>query len=291
MPYLQHRGVGTNLVFARSDHSIPIPRPAFDQRLGIENACQKCHRDKELAWQEAKMKEWYGAIKPHNPSITRLLKSRDLAAASDAAALLLMPDENHPMAQAAGLGDWMERFLASNAPNDSNVIARLTRLSQSADLDLKALALAALDVGYSRNADVQVFLADQRRRLGPSDEPLRNRWSLAADKLGSMFVERGNVQAARDCFQKSLDVQPDNVITLSHLALAHARNGDADEAVRWLVKAIQLKPAKAALHFQLAQILVQVQQPAAALRALQEGLKYSPDDPAALELLETLQGK
>ena len=38
MPYLQHQGVGTHLVYARSDHSIPIPRPAFDQQLGIENA-------------------------------------------------------------------------------------------------------------------------------------------------------------------------------------------------------------------------------------------------------------
>ena len=59
MPFLQHRGVGTHVHFARSDHSIPIPRPGFDQKLGLENACQKCHAEKDFAWQESKVREWF----------------------------------------------------------------------------------------------------------------------------------------------------------------------------------------------------------------------------------------
>src|SRR5436190_6170794 len=58
MPFLQHHGVGLHVSFARSDHTIPIPRPAFDHSLGVESACQKCHGDKDLTCR--KRKSWNG---------------------------------------------------------------------------------------------------------------------------------------------------------------------------------------------------------------------------------------
>lgn len=52
MPYLQHRIIGNKLTVTRSDHVIPIPRPAFDNSIGIENACSKCHKDKSISFGE-----------------------------------------------------------------------------------------------------------------------------------------------------------------------------------------------------------------------------------------------
>jgi len=98
MPFLQHQGVGTQLVYSRADHTIPIPRPAFDRQLGLENACQKCHPDRELSWQEEKVKEWYGEVKPHHEMIGRLLKARDTTDPKAAEQLLLVPAAKHPMA-------------------------------------------------------------------------------------------------------------------------------------------------------------------------------------------------
>src|SRR4051812_16967693 len=77
MPFLQHRGVGQHLQFARSDHSIPIPRPAFDEKLGIENACRKCHGDKDVGWQETKVRQWYGELKLHPAMVANLLKAAE----------------------------------------------------------------------------------------------------------------------------------------------------------------------------------------------------------------------
>jgi len=94
MPFLQHQGIGQQLVFARSDHSIPIPRPAFDQRVGIENACQKCHRDKELTWQERYVAEWYGTIKPHHRMIGNLIKAAATTDQPTAEKLLLILRRN-----------------------------------------------------------------------------------------------------------------------------------------------------------------------------------------------------
>ncbi|HSH16239.1 MAG TPA: multiheme c-type cytochrome, partial [Verrucomicrobiae bacterium] len=111
MPFLQHQGVGPHLKFARSDHTIPIPRPSFDQEIGIENACQKCHQDQDLAWQEEHLKAWYGELKPHHPLIAKLIRAENVADLGAAARLMLNPEAGHPLAQTAGLAGYIKRFL------------------------------------------------------------------------------------------------------------------------------------------------------------------------------------
>ena len=76
MPYLQESSVGGQIRYARSDHTIPIPRPAFDTRLGIENACQQCHRSRTAEQLEAQVTAWYGQIKPHAARGRRIARRR-----------------------------------------------------------------------------------------------------------------------------------------------------------------------------------------------------------------------
>jgi hypothetical protein len=292
MPYLQHQGVGTHLVFARSDHSIPIPRPAFDQQIGIENACQKCHQDKDLAWQSAKVKEWYGETKPHHPAIASLIKARGETDPLAAAKLLLLPESKHPMAQTAGLGSWIERFLRPDAAApDPDTIRRLKELATNPDLDIKALALTALHLGGDRSPEVRAFLAAQLNSLGPREDAIRNRWAIAADTVGSAAAGRGDLAGAIRCLEKSLEVKPDNHVTLSHLALAKLKAGDATAAAARLKQAIALKPHQAVLHFQLAQTHAQQGRIPDAILSLEEGLKYSPEDPNAQRMLQLLRGQ
>ncbi len=292
MPYLQHLGVGTNLVYSRSDHSIPIPRPAFDQQLGIENACQKCHHDKDLAWQSAKVKEWYGETKPHAPAIASLIKARDETDPLSAAKLLLQPEAKHSMAQAAGLGSWIERFLRPDAmPLDAEAVRRLKELARNPDVDIKALALAALHLITDQDPGVRAFLVEQLRLLGPREEAVRSRWAIAADTVGSAHAARGDLAGAIRCLEKSLEIKPDNHVTLSHLALARLRSGDATAAAARLRQAIELKPHKAALHFQLAQTHAQQGRIPEAIQSLEEGLKFSPEDPNAQRMLRLLRGQ
>jgi len=290
MPYLQHKGVGTHLVYARSDHSIPIPRPAFDQQLGIENACQKCHQDKDLAWQSAKVKEWYGETKPHHPAIASLIEARDESDPLLAAKSLLLPEARHPMAQAAGLGSWIERFLRPDSPApDAEAVRRLKELATNPDLDIKALALTALHLGGDRSADTRTFLAAQLKSLGPREHAVRNRWAIAADTVGAAAAARGDLAWAIRCLEMSLEIKPDNHVTLSHLALAKLKSGDATAAITRLQQAIALKPHQAVLHFQLAQTHAQQGRIADAIRSLEEGLKYAPEDPTAQRMLQLLR--
>ena len=54
-------------------------------------------------------------------------------------------------------------------------------------------------------------------------------------------------------------------------------------------KKIQAKPTKAALHFQLAQSLVQLSRVPEAIQALETGLRLAPEDPAARRLLDQIR--
>jgi len=290
MPFLQHQGVGMQLHFARSDHSIPIPRPAFDHQLGIENACQKCHPDRDLAWQEAKAREWYGQIKPHNPAVDSLLKAAATPDGKTAAALLVARSEKQPLAQASGLISFIKRFVHPNMDVEPLVVNQLKAFAESEDVDLKALGLTALHLGYTQQTEIRSFCAERLRRLGPSD-PVRSRWAVAAGYCGDAWAEGGQIQNAIFGFKQSLEVQPDNVITLSHLALACQRSGDLPQALTALKKASSLQPARAVLHFQLALVYQQVRQIPEAIRELEAGLQFAPDDPAANRLLEQLRSK
>jgi len=313
MPFLQHRGLGTQLAFARSDHGIPIPRPAFDQSIGIENACQKCHADKDLAWQEKHTKNWYGELKPHHPIISNLIKAAETIDPVLAAKLLLNPGipgrpaQSHPMAQMDGLVTYIKTFIrptssvnSSSSPDhateaDRDVVAKLRQFAESDDLDLRSMGLMALHLGFDQTPKVRAYLDEQLKpasngRTGLPDA-VKDRWSVGADYVGNNFAAHRDLGNAAICYRKSLEIRPDNVVVMSHLALALLGSGDFDNGVQWLKNAIKVKPQNAVLHFQLAQAYGQARKTAEAIQALEEGLKFAPDDPNALRMLQYLRGQ
>jgi len=291
MPFLQHQGVGDLLAFTRSDHTIPIPRPGFDASIGIENACQKCHADEGLAWQERWTREWYGEIKPRHPMIARLIQAEKEADPKAAAALLLEPETTHRMAQLTGLAEFTRRFLCDPAvPVDPTAATPLMALARHPDLDVRGLALAALHVRFDDQPKVRDFLSTARATMGPDETALRRRWSIAADYIGDMLRSNGDLPGAIRAFEKAVELVPDNVVTLSQLALAHLTAGDKEAALRDLQRAIQARPWQAQLHFQAAQVHLRMDQLAEAKRALEEGLKYAPDDQRARMMLDQLNG-
>jgi len=260
--------------------------------MGIENACQKCHRDKDLSWQEASVNEWYGQIKPHNPAIAHLWEAAETQDSLAAAKLLLEPAAKHPMAQMTGLVSYMKRFLRPNMETaEPELLIRLKAFSQSADLDLKSLALTALHLSFDQDPNVRSLIDEQLRRLRGQNDPIRNRWAVAADYFGNGYAAKGDVANALICFKKSLEVKSDNIVTISHLAIAYLRSGDPQNAMLWLKNGLKLKPEKAVLHFQLAQTYAQLQQIPDAIKELEEGLKYAPEDQMAKRILQQLRAQ
>jgi Tfp pilus assembly protein PilF len=147
----------------------------------------------------------------------------------------------------------------------------------------------ALHLSFEQQPDVRAFLDEQRKTTSTS-QALKNRWGIAADYFGNSYAGSGDMANAIFCFRKSLEIMPENVVTMSHLALAYLRSGDSENATVWLKNALKLKPGKAVLHFQLAQTYTQLRQIPQAIQELEEGLKYAPDDPIARNMLQHLRG-
>jgi tetratricopeptide (TPR) repeat protein len=195
------------------------------------------------------------------------------------------------MAQTAGLARFIEQHLRPGQVDvDPEVLRRLRALADNPDMDVQAIALMALQVGYGEVAGVKETIDTRLNRL-PEDGALRRRWAIASDQLGEAFGAKGDVASATACFEKALVVQPRNEVLLSHLALAQFRSGHGQLAIDTLKRAIALRPAKAVLHFQLAQLFSQLQRLPEAAAALEAGLQYSPDDANARAMLQKLRGQ
>jgi len=186
MPYLQHPEVGPGVEFARSDHTIPVPRPAFDDSVGVESACVQCHAERTPAELQRQAEAWWGELEPHRPLVRGMLHRDEAGNRVAAARLLLRPDLNDPLAQFQALARFLTERLPPDVPElEPEVEERLRALTRSPDPDVRALALAALPRppgagGPWRWASSAIGLG---RRGGPSGVGWRTtgrwRWSPA----------------------------------------------------------------------------------------------------------------
>jgi len=221
--------------------------------------------------------------------IANLMKAANKQETNKAADLLLAPAGKHPVAQASGLIAFLKRFVQPGTNAFAPLtVQRLRILATNEDTDIRALALAALRVGGGQQLEIRSW-CDERLRALPTDDPVRSRWAVAAGYLGDALAAKGDQRNALACFDCSLEVKPDSVVTLSHRALSSLNMGDSESALQALRKAVTIQPYRAALHFQLASVYQQRQQISEAIRELEAGLEYAPDDPKANRMLDQLR--
>lgn len=211
MPFLQEPAVGTRLRFARSDHTIPIPRPAFDASLGLDSACAQCHRERTVAELQAQADAWWAPVKPHPEVVTATLAAQQTDHPRAAARLLLRPGERHVIGQFAALGTFARRFLAADRGLDPDAVALLEELARSDDLDVAALALASLHFASGEQPAVRRFLADALGDAGSRDRALRLRWVSALMTLGAAQRRAGDPDVVPVVRAKMHEVLPDGM--------------------------------------------------------------------------------
>jgi len=247
MPYLQHPDVGPGVRYARSDHTIPNPRPAFDEQQGIASACALCHEDQSAQDLQAQTEAWWGELKPHRPLVTGQLEVLEAAAVgaplsrAASAEALLRPDQDDPLLQFQALGTFVIQHLGPDEPTlEPEVESRLVALSESDDLDVRSFALAALHWGRGTVPGVRARLAEALRQ-----EPgwaLRSRWALGLGFLADRAAEAGNVDDAQVGYRRALEVSPDDPRILSAQGLSLYRVQRFADAIPLLERAVALDP-------------------------------------------------
>lgn len=277
MPYLQHKAMGPRLRFARSDHTIPIPRPEFDAKLGIKNACKKCHQDRSIAWLQAKTEAWYGRIKPHKQIVTNLMQAQRGTNRRDAASLLFADSTSHAMAQVAGLSFFIRKFLTPNLPElEPEIIGELKNLSHAQDLDLRALALAALHFSLDQSPDVHDYLVTRLSALGSEEMAIRKRWSVALAYLAKGYREKGELADAILVYNKALEIKPNDVDVLVNLGIAYRDKQVFDRAIGCFRQALAMRAQDSMIWVNLGLVYQRLGDAGAAMTAYKKGVDSNP---------------
>lgn len=112
--------------------------------------------------------------------------------------------------------------------------------------------------------------------------------------LGELAIESGQPEQAVDLLQAAAKDRPDDLDTREHLAMAFAQSGRAADALSQLRDAIRLSPADASLHALLSQVLAGSGELQQAIEEQNQALHLQPNDPDGwnnLGVLEARTGK
>ncbi len=250
----------------RRDHSFSIPDPLLTRELGIPNACNRCHTDKDVEWSIQHVDQWYGE-RMDRPSRQRArtvaAARRGETSARDQLLSLLAGDEiPYWKAVAAGL---LSRWIL-----EPRVQQALIDALQHPDPLVRASAAASLEPLASQPQ------SPAARALTPLlDDPMRSVRFRAAWALRSTLDSESI--AGRE-LRHILDFNADQPGGQAQKgAYALARNNTAT-ALAHYQKAVQWDPYSAGFHHELAVVLSMLGRTDDALAAMQQAAALEPKE-------------
>lgn len=281
MPYLQHPEVGEGVTFARSDHTIPIPRPVFDADIGIESACLGCHEDQTPLQLQGQVRAWWGEVKPHRPTVAGLTTEYRARNLREAAELLLHPDVDDPLGQFQGLGRLLTGYLEPDLDSlPAPVEDDLLELSADTDLDIRSLAAASLHWSLGDDPGTRQNLVALMERE-QDDAPLRDRWILALGFLGDRARQEGDFAASLTAYEKALELRPGDPEILHAMGQTHTQAGAYPLAVEAIRRSLAADPGQPLAWVNLGIALTETGDPAGAREAYEEALSLNPHEALA----------
>jgi Flp pilus assembly protein TadD len=280
MPYLQQPEVGHQVRYARSDHTIPIPRPAFDARLGVEPACVQCHKDRSVDQLQADVTRWYGELKPRRATIDAILAADSSENAGVVAARMLATATNDPVGQFADGVRVLDRFSRTgNEHPDRRATSELEQRADSGDAELQGLALATLHFTRDDDPSVRRFIIRAAGRADGPTQAVRARWAWILKARGDLYLRSGDYRSAVASYERANAVQGDDPSILRSLGVAYARVSEFDPAIAYLKRALELNPNQSQARVDLGTTLLQRGDVAGATAAFREAVRISPVDP------------
>ena len=248
----------------RHDHGFTIPDPLLTKQLGVPNACNKCHTDKDADWSLAATEKWWGE-KMKRPSRER---AQTVAAAragtlpSGTPLLTLLRNEPN--------GYWKASLLRLLAPwsGEAEVSRAFLEYAQHGDPLVRTAAVQALEsiAGSQGDAARQVLT----RRLEDPERAVR----VAAASALRVPADAGS-RAGREVAH-ALDLaadQPMGQLQKGAWAQAH---GDAAGALKYFERAVSWDPNSGGIRHEYAILLSSMGRLQDALAQMQEAVKLEP---------------
>ena len=282
-------------------------------QFGSPNACNSCHKDKDAAWADQKVRQWrtrdYQAPVLRRAGLIEAARKRDWQKLPEMLAYMTSPERDEVFAASL-------LRLTMDAP-DEGVSPALLKAIQDPSPLVRAAAAEALGVRASRESFQALVIAagdsyrlvrvraaaslarypaawlpgeDQEKVKQATDEYLASltarpdQWTSHYN-LGNYYLNRGEVKQALAAYGTALKIEPRAAMVMVNTAMAYAQAGEKQQAEKFLLKAIKVAPDNAAAHFNLGLLKAEQNRGKEAERELREALRLDPKmAPAAYNL-------
>jgi predicted CXXCH cytochrome family protein len=289
------------VVDPRRDHSMRVPRPDESVSLGVPNACNACHTDRDAKWAAGTVRDWLGrdavgyqtfASVFHAAEGGEPLALAQLAGvAGDAAQPAIV--RASALARLAGSGQFTRDFV-QRMSQDASPLVRLATV-QLADVmpaEMRAVVLGPLLGDATRAVRIEAArsLAGGQDRL---PQELLPRWQAASQEyiatlqynadrpesrvaLGGFRAALGQADAAHAQFTGAIRLDPEFVPAYVNAADVLRAQGRDQESAETLQQGLQRVPMSATLHHALGLARIRLQQPELALGSLRRAVELDP---------------
>jgi predicted CXXCH cytochrome family protein len=291
------------VVDKRHDHSFRVPRPDLSEKLGTNNVCTDCHKDKSAAWAVAAIEGWFGPERKGSQSYGEAFHAA-WHDAPNAAVLLaaVAADANAPSFARAGALAALAPYLspatvdlARKGLADPDPMVRIAALDMLEGVPPDQLwpAISPLLTDPVRSARIRaasMLAGTQIDRLSAEDRAKLDRAAaefvaaqmLNADRpearasLGSFHARRGEPKEAETEFKAALRLSSTYGPAAANLADLYRQLGRDADAESGLRKALQVSPRDAGLHHALGLTLVRLKRQDEAIAELAKAAELEP---------------
>ncbi len=294
------------IVDPRHDHSFRIPRPDLTVKLGVPNACTRCHGDKPAEWAAEQVRKWYGQPLPGHQQFAEALHAghTEAAGAQELLLALIKNPEQPNIARASGaalLGERLNpagfeaiRPLLTNP--DPLLRSTAARAMETLPPELKVqhvlpllddpVRLVRIDAARTLAAVPKEALAEnQRQAMQRGLAELIAAEQTNADRpeshlnIGLIYVDQGQFDSAETAYRAALGLQPTFTQAAVNLADLYRLQGRDAEGEKTLRQALELDPHNAAAHHALGLLLIRQKRLPEALAALAEAARLGENNP------------
>ena len=288
----------------RRDHSFRVPEPHLSLELGVPNACNQCHQDKDAGWAVESLKAWgYGGKTRSKhakilssgwsaqlealPGLLALAQDPQQPAIVRASALLAsqnFPSQESLAALQAALGstDSLVRESATRSMDWVPVAQRYAMLRDLIADPSKAVRMAVarqlneFPAGQLPPEYAQEVLSLRKEYL----ESLQLNADMPEEQmsLGLFYAGTGDPLAAEQAYRSALKLSPSFTPALLNLADLYRANGMDRQAQPLLQEAIEMAPEQASAYHAMGLLLIRGEQLDQAVPYLQKAAVREPEN-------------
>lgn len=293
------------VVDPRHDHSMRIPRPDLSVTLGVPNACNQCHTDKDASWSANFVKQWH---KKFPVGHQRFAEALEAGRQNDGRAGVLLAEQvrnvaTPNIARATAISiitpylDQANIDVIQSGLRDEDALVRMASLQALDGLPQQILVrsafpmlgdpvrvvrieaarvLAAVPVGELKGEKSAIYTK-------AADEYIESQ-QVNADRpqaqlnLGNYYVAKQDVQKAEAAYRQAIKLEAAFTPAYVNLADLYRAQGKEEASEVLLREAIERVPDDASVHYALALLLVRKQESDSAIAMLKKAVELDADN-------------